>query len=73
NHLVAEMVAHYHEERPHQAKDNETLRRPSAKLPKKKPKGRKESAPPSDIVPIGDIQCRQRLGGLLKHYSRRAA
>ncbi len=73
NHLVSEMVAHYHEERPHQAKENDTLIRTSLEPPKKKPKGRKASAPPPDVVPIGDIKCRQRLGGLLKHYIRKAA
>ncbi len=72
NHLVSEMVAHYHEERPHQAKENAPLMRASSEPPKKKPKGRKASAPP-DVVPISDIKCQQRLGGLLKHYERRAA
>ena len=73
NHLVSEMVAHYHEERPHQAKENNPLIRESSEPQKKKPGGRKESAPPPDVVPLGDIKCRKRLGGLLKHYSRRAA
>jgi putative transposase len=71
NHLVAEMVTHYHEERPHQSKENAPLIRGPAEPQKK---GRKTAAPPPpDVVPIGDIQCRQRLGGLLKHYSRKAA
>lgn len=73
NHLVSEMVTHYHEERPHQAKENDLLIRGSAEPPKKKPKGRKASALPPEVVPIGDITCRQRLGGLLNSYSRRAA
>lgn len=73
NHLVSEMVAHYHEERPHQAKENDPLIRGSSEPTKKKPKGRKASAPPPDVVKIGDIKCRPRLGGLLKHYERRAA
>ena len=73
NHLVSEMVAHYQEERPHQAKENDPLMRVSSEPQKKKGKGRKESAPPPDVVPLGDIQCRQRLGGLLKHYSRKSA
>lgn len=72
NHLVSEMVAHYHEERPHQAKENDPLTLAPSEPAKKKTKGRKASAPP-DVVPIGDIQCSQRLGGLLKHYSRKAA
>ena len=73
NHLVSEMVAHYHEERPHQAKENDTLQHASAKLLKKKPRRRKSSVPRPDVGPIGDNQCRQRLGGLLKHYSCKAA
>ena len=73
NHLVSEMVAHYHEERPHQAKENDPLTLAASEPAKKKTKGRKASAPPPDAVPIGDIQCSQRLGGLLKHYSRKAA
>lgn len=72
NHLVSEMVAHYHEERPHQAKENDPLIREPSDQPKKKPKGRKASATPPDVVSIGEIKCRQRLGGLLKHYERRA-
>lgn len=72
NHLVSEMVAHYHDERPHQAKDNEPLLRRPAEPRRKQPKGRKESAPPQEVA-LGDIKCRQRLGGLLKHYSRKAA
>lgn len=70
NHSVSEMVTHYHEERPHQAKENDPLIRASSEPPKKR---RKAAAPPPDVVPIGDIKCRQRLGGLLKHYSRKAA
>jgi putative transposase len=69
NHLVSEMVTHYHEERPHQAMGNKTLRQALIKPSKK----RKESAAPADIVALEDIRCRQRLGGLLKHYSREAA
>jgi putative transposase len=67
NHLVSEMVVHYHEERPHQAKENETLLRESQKRCKKR------GSPSSDVVPLRNIKCRQRLGGLLKHYERRAA
>lgn len=47
NHLVSEMVAYYHEERPHQAKENSPLIQASEPL-KKRPKGRKASAPPPD-------------------------
>lgn len=60
---LAWIVAHYHEERPHQGKENEVLIRGT-----NKPSKRQEAS-----VPIGDIACRQRLGGLLKHYSLKAA
>lgn len=73
NHLVSEMVAHYQEEPPHQAMENDPLIQASPEPPKKKSRGRKASPPPPDVVPIGDIECRQRLGGLLKHYSRKAS
>jgi putative transposase len=56
-HVLSEYVAHYHEERPHQGKGNLILF-PSAKT---------ESA--SDAP----IECRERLGGLLKYYHRKAA
>lgn len=62
DYLVSEMVAQYHEERPHQGKENEVLIRGSTKQTKK-PVSR----------PIGDIKCRQRVGGLLKHYGWKAA
>jgi len=56
DHIVSEYLAYYHEERPHQAKDNLPLTGDW-------------SSPPSE----GTIQCRMRLGGLLKHYYRQAA
>jgi transposase InsO family protein len=56
-HVLKEYVAHYHAERPHQGKDNVILF-PSA--PRAQP-------------PEGLIQCRERLGGLLKYYNRKAA
>jgi putative transposase len=73
NHLVLEMLPHYHEERPHQSKGNAPLIRASSEPPKKNPKGRKTATPPPDVVPLRDITCRQWMGGLLKHYSRNAA
>ena len=56
-HVLAEYVAHYHKERPHQGKGNLILF-PSAK-----------TEPASDAP----IECRERLGGLLKYYHRQAA
>ncbi len=70
DHLVSEMVTHYHEERPHQARENDPLvpATPVAKTGKRK----KRESPP-DVVPVSQIECRQRLGGLLRHYYRKAA
>jgi putative transposase len=65
NYLVAEWLAHYHEERPHQGKDNELLIPVSA--------AEANRAGQRDVLRLGDVRCRQRLGGLLKHYHRRAA
>ena len=56
-HVLSEYAAHYHEERPHQGKGNLSLF-PSA-----------ETKPASDAP----IECRERLGGLLKYYHRKAA
>lgn len=61
NHLVQEFVAHYHAERPHQGIDNQLI------MPGKPP-------PNDESVPsLRQLVCRERLGGLLKHYERRAA
>ncbi len=61
NHLVEEFVTHYHEERPHQGLNNTLIS--SAKPP-----------PEDESIPdLREVVCRDRLGGLLKHYERRAA
>jgi len=58
DYLVREYVEHYHTERPHQSKGNMALvAAPSA--------ASAESA--------GEIVCRERLGGVLRHYYRAAA
>ena len=57
DHLLAEYVEHYHHERPHQGKGNEPLL-PAA------------SSRPTDK---GEVLCRERLGGMLRHYYRSAA
>ncbi len=55
---VTEYIDHYHLERPHQGKDNLLL------FPQH----------PSDAKPRdGPVVCKERLGGLLKYYHRRAA
>ncbi len=56
-HVLSEYVAHHHTERPHQGKENVIL------FPSTQAK--------SD--PDLSIECRERLGGLLKYYHRKAA
>jgi hypothetical protein len=56
-HALTEYVTHFHQERPHQGKGNLVL------MP----------APHAGIQRAGSIQCRERLGGLLKYYHREAA
>jgi putative transposase len=57
HHVLTEFVAHYHEERPHQGKGNVILF-PSVH---------------ADLSCVEPIKCRERLGGLLKYYHRKAA
>lgn len=52
-----------HESRPHQAKDNDLL------VP---PEDAKKGEEPV-LVRISEIRCKQRLGGVLQHYYRKAA
>ena len=59
-HLVKEFLAHYHQERSHQSKGNAPL--PDAD----------QNEPRILKFPSGKVKCRQRLGGLLKHYYRAA-
>ncbi|MDH3598977.1 MAG: integrase core domain-containing protein [Candidatus Tectomicrobia bacterium] len=56
-HVLTEYLAHYHAERPHQGKGNVIL------FPGPRPEGAAE----------GPIECRERLGGTLKYYERKAA
>jgi putative transposase len=56
-HVLKEYLDHYHHERPHQGKDNVLL----LPVPTHRSQGE------------GPIRCRERLGGLLKHYDREAA
>lgn len=60
-HIVKEFLAHYHEERPHQSRGNVPLCDAD------------EGEPRVLKFPTGEVKCRQRLGGLLKHYYRAAA
>ena len=72
DYLVNEMVSHYHEERPHQSKDNSPLVPATSNGSPKKAKRRNDESPP-DTVPLSEIDCHQRLGGLRKHYYRKVA
>jgi putative transposase len=56
-HVLDEYVEHYHTERPHQGKGN------VIPFPGPRPEGTAD----------GPIECRERLGGLLKYYNRKAA
>jgi putative transposase len=56
-HALKEYTTHFHEERPHQGIGN-VIPFPSN---------------PSAQDREGPIQCRERLGGLLKYYDKRAA
>jgi putative transposase len=56
DHVMAEYLAYYNEERPDQAKGNEPL-----------------AARPASTNADGEVVCRDRLGGLLRHYYRLAA
>jgi putative transposase len=56
-HALSEFTAHYHQERPHQGKGNVVL------MPSRD----------QDPARASPVQCRERLGGLLKYYHRDAA
>ena len=58
DYLVREYVEHYHQERPHQGLENQLIA------------GQPPPAPPDTD---GEVRCRTRLGGLLRHYYRAAA
>ncbi len=66
DYLCQEYLAHYHQERPHQGRDNECFC--SHMKRERLCPGR-----PHDPPILGDIRCKSRLGGLLKSYHRRAA
>jgi putative transposase len=58
--LLSEFLSHYHEARPHQSLGNAPPCGPPAQAEGPAPD-------PAEVV------CEERLGGLLKHYRRRAA
>jgi len=67
--VCQEYLAHYHQERPHQSLENEPVTAPKKRGRPKTKQGKVED----EIVPLADVRCTQRLGGLLKSYSRKAA
>ncbi len=64
--LCLEFKDHYHLERPHQGLENELIQKPQTKR-------RKKTEANVDTIRLSDIRCEERLGGLLKNYSRVAA
>lgn len=73
NHLCSEFLAHYHEERPHQGKENGLLVRVDPAEARKAGRRGKRTKQPPAAASVSQIRCRERLGGLLKHYHRKAA
>jgi putative transposase len=65
----AEDLAYYHEERPHQSLENESLVKPKKRGRPAKKRGKIED----EIVRLAEVRCSKRLGGLLKSYSRKVA
>jgi putative transposase len=69
DHVCQEYSAYYHEERPHQSLENVPITAPKKRGRPKSKRGKLED----EIVPLANVRCKQRLGGLLKSYSRKAA
>jgi putative transposase len=61
DHLCSEHLAYYHEDRPHQSLGNRPVR------------SLRRVPSVADPVPLRTVRCKERLGGLLKSYSRKAA
>jgi putative transposase len=57
-HLLTEYLAHYHEERPHQGVGNVLLSG--------------QETEEVESLPLDQVRCSERLGGLLKHFYRAA-
>lgn len=69
DHMCAEYLAHYHDERPHQSLENEPITAPKKRGRPKTKRGNVED----EIVPLADVRCKKRLGGVLKSYRSQAA
>src|SRR3954470_9790570 len=64
NHLCSVFLDYYHRLRPHQSKENDLL---AVK------RRRKRQPLPPKVIPLSEVRCEKRLGGLLRHYYRKAA
>ncbi len=60
DYIARQAVAFYNTHRPHQSKSNEPLRFPG-------------QSPPPRPTAKGEVKCRTFLGGLMRHYYRKAA
>jgi putative transposase len=69
DHLCSEYREHYHVERPHQSLANDVL---SFARDKGRKKAKNQLAE-LETIQLSSIRCKERLGGLLKHYSTPAA
>ena len=69
NHLCSEFVDYYHRLRPQQSKENSVL----VRTRRRKSEGKKQRSRAPKVIPLSEIRCERRLGGLLKHYYRKAA
>jgi putative transposase len=69
NYLISEYLAYYHSERPHQGKGYIPLAASAAGASNQADSSKSSDTP----LRLKDIACRERLGGLLKHYYRKAA
>ena len=59
--LISRWLDYYHHHRPHQGLGNELLT------------GSGSRPQLVENIPLGEVVCRERLGGLLRHYERKAA
>lgn len=67
--LCSEYREHYHLERPHQGLENKVLA-PAQKIRRIKASKQVEN---EVSIPLSSVRCKERLGGLLRHYSIRNA
>ena len=67
--VCKEFLAHYHGDRPHQSLENDPITKPKKRGRPKTKRGKIED----EIVPLREVKCKERMGGLLKSYGRKAA